>query len=238
MNTRSVNSAAGVILAALSQNRTAAGIALALESAGLLMSPEAAADLASVSTDAVGVAEQAVKELQREHEISAQLRARVAELESPAEADRAKAPWGRGEDGRPLLPMGAHWTDIPELVDQHLAGIQARVDQAQPGNWYVSPTAEAPDTVCTQYDGYTRTVGRFANALPADLELVLHAQSDLSWCLDMVAKLRARVAELETERHTTNDALADITVAERSADRLTALFAPTQALRLETGGAE
>jgi hypothetical protein len=46
-------------------------------------------------------------------------------------------------------------------------------------------------------------------------------------------ELRARVAELLAERHSTNDALADITVAERSADRLTRLFAPTQALRVE-----
>ncbi|MFE1192863.1 hypothetical protein ACFW6E_08690 [Streptomyces olivaceoviridis] len=74
MNTRSVNSAAGVILAAMQQNRTPAGIALALEAAGLLMSPEAAKDMASVSTDAVSVAERAVDELRREHEESARLR--------------------------------------------------------------------------------------------------------------------------------------------------------------------
>lgn len=40
-----VNSAAGVINAALTQNRTAAGIALALESAQMLMTPETAAEL-------------------------------------------------------------------------------------------------------------------------------------------------------------------------------------------------
>ncbi|WP_225811264.1 hypothetical protein [Streptomyces spinosus] len=82
MNTRSVNSAAGVILAAMQQNRTPAGIALALEAAGLLMSPEAAKDMASVSTDAVSVAERAVEELRREHEESARLRSRLAELEA------------------------------------------------------------------------------------------------------------------------------------------------------------
>ncbi|MET9012264.1 hypothetical protein ABZX74_15300 [Streptomyces olivaceoviridis] len=86
MNTRSVNSAAGVILAAMQQNRTPAGIALALESAGLLMFPETAKDMASVSTDAVSVAERAVEELKREHAESARLRARVAELE----AERSK----------------------------------------------------------------------------------------------------------------------------------------------------
>jgi hypothetical protein len=73
VNTKNVNSAAGVILAALEQNRTAAGIALALESAGLLMTPETAADMASVA------------ELKREHEANAALRSRVAELEPLAE---------------------------------------------------------------------------------------------------------------------------------------------------------
>jgi hypothetical protein len=117
---------------------------------------------------------------------------------SPVNTDRAKAPWGRGEDGRPLLPMGAHWTDIPELVDKRVAGIQGRVDEAQGGSWYVAPLAvAAPDTVCTRVDGYHRTVGRFSNVLASDLDLVLHAHDDLSWCLSMVAKLRARVAELE-----------------------------------------
>jgi hypothetical protein len=62
MNTKAVNSAAGVILAALTQNRTAAGIALALDSARLLMTPEIADELK-------------------------QLRDRVAELEAQREAD-------------------------------------------------------------------------------------------------------------------------------------------------------
>ncbi|MFJ6667481.1 hypothetical protein [Streptomyces sp. NPDC091383] len=44
MNTRSVNAAAGVIQAALAQGRSAAGVALALESAQLLQSPERAAE--------------------------------------------------------------------------------------------------------------------------------------------------------------------------------------------------
>ncbi|MFI1676997.1 hypothetical protein [Streptomyces sp. NPDC020607] len=43
-------------------------------------------------------------------------------------------------------------------------------------------------------------------------------------------RLRVRVSELEAERHSTNEALSDAMV-ERSADRWTAFFAPTQALR-------
>ncbi|MFJ6061657.1 hypothetical protein ACIQHU_01315 [Streptomyces tendae] len=118
----------------------------------------------------------------------------------PETDDRAKAPWGRGEDGRPLLPMGAHWTDIPEMVDRQVAKIQARVDQAKPGAWYRAPATElgvAPGTVRTHIDGYPRMVGQFTNVLHADLEMVLYAGSDLRWCLEMIAKFRARVAELE-----------------------------------------
>lgn len=179
--------------------------------------------------------------------------------EPPVDSDRAKAPWGRAEDGRPYLPSGAHWTDIPELVDRTLASIQARVDQAQPGSWYTPPVSEkwrAPGTVCTQYDGYNRTVGQVTHMRPADLELILHAGSDLSWCLDMVGKLRARVAELEAANARITSVgkrlgaalvarTEELMAAERGtpqaaepADKVTALFAPTQALRLESGGAE
>ncbi|MFF7880937.1 hypothetical protein ACH40F_08340 [Streptomyces sp. NPDC020794] len=153
-------------------------------------------------------------------------------------ADQAKAPWGRGEDGRPLLPMGAHWTDVPELVDQYLAGIKARVDQAQSGHWYVSPIAERPDTVCTRVDGYHRTVGRFANVLPADLELVLHAHDDLSWCLDMVAKLRGRVAELEAQREADHETWQhDLRTARTEREAATARIAELLAERHVTNEA-
>ncbi|MFE6931805.1 hypothetical protein ACFVDT_07210 [Streptomyces sp. NPDC057699] len=45
MNARRVNAAAGVILAAQKTKQTAAGIAASLEAAGLLQSPESAAEL-------------------------------------------------------------------------------------------------------------------------------------------------------------------------------------------------
>ena len=45
MNAKLVNSAASVILAALKQNRTAAGIAIALDSAQLLLTPAVTAEL-------------------------------------------------------------------------------------------------------------------------------------------------------------------------------------------------
>lgn len=73
MNTRLVNTAADVINAALMQNRTAAGIALALESAQLLQSPETA------------------KELER-------LRSEVASLQVDVQAPELCADCGHHED--------------------------------------------------------------------------------------------------------------------------------------------
>jgi len=132
MNTKLVNSAAGVINAALTQNRTAAGIALALESAGLLMSPEAAADIASVSTDAAGVAEQAVKELRREHEISAQLRLRVdevvraytfdtAELKRQLDTERV--------DGQRLIRAEQRRAELEAVLETHRKDDQAEIER-------------------------------------------------------------------------------------------------------------
>ncbi|MHC5259865.1 hypothetical protein ACYSUO_18465 [Streptomyces sp. UC4497] len=48
MNTRAINAASGAILAAQQQGRVAAGIALALDAAGLLNSPEHAAEVAAM----------------------------------------------------------------------------------------------------------------------------------------------------------------------------------------------
>jgi hypothetical protein len=104
-------------------------------------------------------------------------------------------PWGRAQDGRPLLPMGAHWTDIPELLDARIAEIRARVDQAQPGAWYVDSTEGSDNLVNTRYGGYTRLVGRITNTLPADLDMILHAHEDLRWCLGMIDKLRTQQAD-------------------------------------------
>lgn len=170
MNTRAITSAAGVILAALQQNRTATGIALSLEGAGLLMSPEAAADLASVSTDAVGVTEQAVKELQREHELSAGVR---------QENVRLFLAWGSAR-------MRAR------RKNEALKKLRARVAELE--------AQREADHKTWQHDLRTARDEREATAV--------------------------RIAALEAERHSTNDALADITVAERSAAKLGALLAP------------
>ncbi|MFD4855066.1 hypothetical protein [Streptomyces atratus] len=106
MNTRRVNTAAGVINAAQKTRQTAAGIAMVLESAGLLQSPESAAELVALQQDRDGFREQrntvfktneellkrversGLARLQAENEARTvarerdALRARVAELEA------------------------------------------------------------------------------------------------------------------------------------------------------------
>lgn len=123
------------------------------------------------------------------------------------------------DNGRLSLPDGGHWTDVPELVDRTVAGIQARLDGALSGHWYDASVTErwrAPGTVCTRVDGAHRTVGQITGMLLGDKELILHAHDDLSWCLGMIAKLRAQVSELESERHSTNEALDDAVQALRA----------------------
>ncbi|WP_425832631.1 hypothetical protein [Streptomyces fractus] len=58
MNTRAINSAAGVILAAVQQGRVPAGIALALDAAGLLNSPEHAAEFEHLRQERDGFRDQ------------------------------------------------------------------------------------------------------------------------------------------------------------------------------------
>jgi hypothetical protein len=94
MNTKRVNSAADVILRALTQNRTAAGIACALESAQMLQSPETAAESAKLRQDYVEAAATVARLVQERGERmkvenalrdeAEELRARVAELEAAA----------------------------------------------------------------------------------------------------------------------------------------------------------
>lgn len=54
MNTRALNALAGVIAAAMKQDRTPMGIAIAIESAGMLQSPETAAAYEQLREDITG----------------------------------------------------------------------------------------------------------------------------------------------------------------------------------------
>lgn len=78
MNARAVNSAAGVILAAIEQGRVPAGIATALDAAGLLNSPERATEFA----DAAATVARLVLERGEHMKVEHALRDRIAELEA------------------------------------------------------------------------------------------------------------------------------------------------------------
>ncbi|MYX16886.1 hypothetical protein GTY67_26415 [Streptomyces sp. SID8374] len=99
MNAKRVSAAAGVVLAAQKQRQTPAGIAAALEAAGLLQSPESAAELVALREELAGlkqayarlearcdhIAKAAVswrKEADGRKAYGLTLRARVAELEA------------------------------------------------------------------------------------------------------------------------------------------------------------
>ena len=85
MNARSVNAAAGVVQAAMEQGRqTATGIAVALESAGLLMSPETAAELERLREERHSTNEsvsEAAEALRRQRDRIAELEARPSRAE-------------------------------------------------------------------------------------------------------------------------------------------------------------
>ncbi|TGZ14681.1 hypothetical protein DV517_61640 [Streptomyces sp. S816] len=93
MNTRSVNAAAELIQAALAQGRTAVGVALALESAQLLQSPEKAVEFEQMQ------ARIAELELER-HSTNEALDDAVQEL-------RARRDEGASHVSRPLPPRDA-----------------------------------------------------------------------------------------------------------------------------------
>ncbi|MDW4900608.1 hypothetical protein RB625_19555 [Streptomyces californicus] len=99
MNAKRVNAAAGVILAAQKQRETAAGIAAALDAAGVLQSPESAAELAAYRALELGTPEGRVSAKCEDSSHPVWLRdlddkrgcpwCRVAELEAEAYGDAA-----------------------------------------------------------------------------------------------------------------------------------------------------
>jgi hypothetical protein len=83
MNTRALNAVAKVIDASIKNGKqTPMGWAFDLYAAGLVMSPEAAAEIAETAGQAVETAEKALVQLTAAVEESARLRARVVELEA------------------------------------------------------------------------------------------------------------------------------------------------------------
>lgn len=106
MNTRLVNTASSVILRALEQNRTAAGIALALESAQLLQSPETVARVTELET-------------------------RLAEYERPADEDPIAYALTEQVDTEVFVPRTEreHWVTIANALNAaHAAGMPVGID--------------------------------------------------------------------------------------------------------------
>ncbi|MFI9079174.1 hypothetical protein ACIGW8_22340 [Streptomyces sioyaensis] len=93
MNTRLINSTADLICRTMQTHRTPSGIAAALDAAGMLQSPESAAELASLRV----MYEAGRRRRSRLARSVAGLRARVAELEQQAPAE--VSPWQRAVDG-------------------------------------------------------------------------------------------------------------------------------------------
>lgn len=91
MNTRRVQAAAGVILAAQKTRKTAAGIAIALESAQLLQSPESAAEVAALRDRVASLTESLRDAAGQVAALESELggaAARVAELETLSETTK------------------------------------------------------------------------------------------------------------------------------------------------------
>ncbi|MFJ9214278.1 hypothetical protein [Streptomyces sp. NPDC102264] len=138
MNATRVSAAAGVVHAAMENGRrTAAGIAAALESAGLLMSPETAAELDRLSDELTGMSLSLWEEEQDSARLrlalaSAQrgrreLRARVAELESDYVAPSPSCTRCHGADAAQFVAQGGVATSCPVCGPSEVEQLRARV---------------------------------------------------------------------------------------------------------------
>jgi hypothetical protein len=205
LNARSVNSAAGVVQAAMEQGRrTATGIALALESAQLLMSPETAAELERLASQVVEL-QNAMSEhrndaarARRERDL---MRERVSEPNGCAHCGEAKRSHGR----RYISGVGGHAWERPSDEQVKARMLARRVAR--------SPLPATPELDQVLEDLTGANLARWEEEQEnARLRLALaSARRGRS-------QLRAKVAELLAERHTTNEALDDAVQALR-ADR-------------------
>ncbi|WP_199572669.1 hypothetical protein [Streptomyces murinus] len=194
MNTRSVNAAAGVIQAALERGRTATGVAMALESAQLLQSPERAAEFERLKAERDEFCDRvdtltAVAKGNKRH--VAELFAELQKMQR--ERDEALA----------------RVAELEAQRDRRRARLVALQNDALNIRGALSPNGEA-------------------RKVPMPLgETLLPA---VEWLIN-------RVAELEAERHSTNEALDDAVqelrarrdaeVVGRSVEKLTRMLAPS-----------
>jgi hypothetical protein len=233
LNARSVNSAAGVVQAAMEQGRrTATGIALALESAQLLMSPETAAELERLASQVVEL-QNAMSEhrndaarARRERDL---MRERVSEPNGCAHCGEAKRSHGR----RYISGVGGHAWERPSDEQVKARMLARRVAR--------SPLPATPELDQVLEDLTGANLARWEEEQEnARLRLALASakrgrrearglyeitESSRKRWRDALIKdrgeleqLRSQVAELLAERHSTNEALDDAVQALR-ADR-------------------
>ncbi|MFI2314128.1 hypothetical protein AMK17_25185 [Streptomyces sp. CB00072] len=142
MNAKRINAAAGVVLAAQKSRQTAAGIAAALEAAGLLQSPESAAERAQLQDDITGACLARYEEEQdaKRARFAAKL-ARKRAFDLRAERD-AFADWADtlAYAVAPVEVLGRHgeegkypWGDALELITPvaEVAALRARVAELE-----------------------------------------------------------------------------------------------------------
>jgi hypothetical protein len=187
LNARSVNSAAGVVQAAMEQGRrTATGIALALESAQLLMSPENAAELERLASQVVEL-QNAMSEhrndaarARRERDL---MRERVSEPNGCAHCGAAKRSHGR----RYISGVGGHAWERPSDEQVKARMLARRVAR--------SPLPATPELDQVLEDLTGANLARWEEEQDtARLRLALSSAKRGR------SQLRARVAELEAQR--------------------------------------
>ena len=215
MNTKRVKAAEGVILAAMKNRVTAAGVAVALESACLLQSPEVAAEQV----------EQRKTLEQRTHllrEVQKMARQRGLEAKGrKAYGDRLKS-----ENARLLAELhGAR---------KEIRAIQSWITENTPYSGrvpgqvlrtlvWLRETGDMYRSWC--HDDQIKGRERLRELIAADGESD-RLRVALKSARRGRGKLRARVAELEAERHSTNESLSDAAEAMRvQRDRIAELEA-------------
>lgn len=228
MNTKALNSLAALICRAQEQDRTPMGIAFAVDAAGRHMSPETAAEIEQLRNDITG----ACLARWEEEQDNARLRLALASarrgrrelrelLNAPPSADELQARAEAFEERERLrarvaeLEAERHSTN--EALDDAVQALRAREKDAAVVAGFVAARAEYITSIrnCHPDDGpdYDRWQGHAAARRQLAQELGL----PVAWPPE------------------------DSAAVAKSADKLTALMAPTQALRedepAETGGA-
>lgn len=234
VNTKALNHLAAVICRAQEQDRTPMGIAFAIDSAGMHMSPEFKAELERLAAEVVqwqGAAAEHQTDAARARRERDEMRERVSEPYGCQHCGIAKGSHGR----RWMTGVGVHAWEAPtqgQIAERMRARRTVRVAadnerlRAQVAELEAQRDRRRSRLVALQNDALNMRGALSPNG--EDRKVPFELGETLTPAVDW---LIARVAELEAERHSTNEALSDVMV-ERSADKLTALFAPTQALRV------